>query len=609
MNGLLVLRRGLIAAAVALTVLLFVAAGLVAALDAGHFHGLLVGYFERQTGRQIQVAGLLRIKLLAFRPQLIAQQVTIGNPPWTPPGVTAKIGKLTVTFSIPGSGRSFGIDSLSMEAATFDLFRDAAGRANWQRRDPRDGVNKGLPLIRALSIPDAHLLLEDQRRHLQFDGRVSARDAAGAGPQPLLIEGSGQLNGKSATVEFRGDPLPLAAHDKPYHFTFDERSSGSRLFATGSLPRPFDLGAVDASYEVAGADLKDLYFLTGVGLVNTGSYHLSGKYTRRGTHTQFSELDLATGQTDAQGTLSVEDTGARPKLEADLTSRQLRLADLGTRAAGRGSETASAPPMLLSNVAVNSQAMRRGDALIHFQARRLEVGRTNLTDFSDKVVVDSGVLVALPVSAGVLGGKLNARLKLDVSADPPVSELELKIDDLQLAQLNRKPSAPPPVEGPLRVVLAITGRGSSVHQVAASAEGTATLSLPEGTIRTSLAELTGINLRGLGLMLEKNQQETAIRCGAANFSVHEGIFHVQRMLLDTQPVLISGAGEVRMANETLDLTIRGEPKSLRILRLEAPVLVGGTLTHPAIHIQKHDSKLVLVDRGRAQDEDCAALVK
>jgi uncharacterized protein involved in outer membrane biogenesis len=609
MNGLLVLRRGLIAAAVALTVLLFIAAGLVLALDAGHFQGLLVGYVERQTGRQIKVAGLLRIKLLSFRPQLIAQQITIGNPPWTPPGVTAEIGKLTVTFSIPGAGRSFGIDSLSMEAARFDLFRDAAGRANWQRRDPRNGVNKGLPLIRLLSIPDAHVLLDDQRRHLQFDGRMSARDAAGTGPQSLLIEGSGQLNGKSATVEFRGDPLALAVHGKPYHFTFDERAGGSHLFARGSLPRPFDLGAVDATYEVTGADLKDLYFLTGVGLVNTGNYHLSGKYARSGTHTQFSELELTTGQSDAQGTISVEDAGGRPKLEADLTSRLLRLADLGTRAAGRGAESAAVPPLLLSNVAVNLQAMRRGDARIQFQAQRVEVGHTSLVDFRVKAVIDHGVLIALPVSAELLGGKLDARLKVDASADPPISDLDLKIADLQLAQLNRKPSAPSPVEGPLRVALTLTGRGSSVHQVAASAEGTATISLSAGTVRTSLAELTGIDFRGLGLMLEKNQQETAIRCGAANFSVHEGNFHVQQMVLDTQPVLISGSGEVRMATETLDLTIRGEPKSLRILRLEAPLLVGGTLTRPAIHIQKHDSKLVLVDRGRAQDEDCAALIK
>jgi uncharacterized protein involved in outer membrane biogenesis len=133
--------------------------------------------------------------------------------------------------------------------------------------------------------------------------------------------------------------------------------------------------------------------------------------------------------------------------------------------------------------------------------------------------------------------------------------------------------------------------------------------LPKGTMRTSLAELIGLDLRGLGLTLEKNKGDTNVRCAAADFQAHAGVFNVQRMVLDTDPVRIDGGGSIRMDTEAIDLELRGEPKSMRVLRLKAPLKVQGTLAHPSIGIQHGDSKLVLLDKGRGRDEDCGALIQ
>jgi hypothetical protein len=73
-------------------------------------------------------------------------------------------------------------------------------------------------------------------------------------------------------------------------------------------------------------------------------------------------------------------------------------------------------------------------------------------------------------------------------------------------------------------------------------------------------------------------------------------------------VLIAGQGFVRMDTETLDLVLRGYPKSVRFLQVRAPIAIRGTLKAPSIGIQAHDSKLVLVDPGKAKDADCGALL-
>jgi hypothetical protein len=81
------------------------------------------------------------------------------------------------------------------------------------------------------------------------------------------------------------------------------------------------------------------------------------------------------------------------------------------------------------------------------------------------------------------------------------------------------------------------------------------------------------------------------------------------MVLDTDSVLIAGEGLVHMDTETLDFVLRGYPKNVRFFQLRAPIAIQGTLKAPSISIQAHDSKLVLVDPGKAKDVDCGSLLQ
>ena len=511
------IRWALIGTVAVLTALVLIAAGFVAAVDAGYFRGAFTRFLAARTGRQIQIAGTLESHLFSLHPTVTAERVTIGNPAWMPAGITAEVGKISLVMQAPWFGRSFSIERLEMEAATFYPVRDSTGHANWQWTDPAKAAGKTMPIIRSLSVPKAHMVLDDARRHLQFDGIVSTQEATGTGEaQALRIEGSGQLNGRAVSFEITGDPLGTASHDRPYHFTFAERSSGSRLNARGFLPRPFDFAALDATFDADGADLKDLYFLTGVTLVNTGAYRLSGKFERRGSRSEFSELAVTSGQSDTSGSVSIDSSSGRPKIDADLNSQFLRLADLGERAAGRAPESETGAPLLLSNAMLRPSAVRRAEAAVNFRARRVQVGRILLSALSAKVTIDHGILAVAPLRADVLDGKLAMHLKFDARTDTPVVAADLKISDLQLGNIDHKGSGPAPFEGLMQARVLITGHGSSVHQVAASANGTVTAALPHGTMRTSLAELTGIDLRGLGLLLTKSKQEAEVRCAVAS---------------------------------------------------------------------------------------------
>jgi uncharacterized protein involved in outer membrane biogenesis len=603
------LRRGLIWASAALLALVTLAVLAAIALNAGYLRGPLLKVLAARTDRPIRVEGSLSVQLFSRNPRLVAERVTIGSPPWASQGNMAEIGKLTVVFAAPRLGKELSIERLQIEAATLHLFRDVTGHANWQLKNPDHNDPRALIVIRSLSMMDAHVQLEDAQRHRQFDGTISAHDVdRQQAEQPLRIEGKGQLNGRPVNFEIIGDSLRSAGRDRHYAFKFSERSGGSHLLANGFLHRGFDLRSYDATFEGSGPDLRDMYYLTGTKLIDTGSYHLSGSLARRGYTTSFTDLTVKSGQSDLRGSASIDTAKGQLNVVADLESQFLRLSDLGPRAAGSDSEPAS-NPMLLSRATPDPAALLLGRAAVQFHALRVETGRTTLNAVAMKLTNDHGELTIAPLSAELMGGRLSGEVKIDARKEIPAVHLEVRINDMQLGQFHRKESGPPAIEGSLAVRINLTGRGKSLHDAAAGANGTVVATLPGGMVRDSLAELTGIDLRGLGLLLAKDKKEVPVRCGIASFEAHDGTLTAKNFVLDTAPVLIEGAGFIHLDTETLDLILRGYPKQVRFFQLRSPIVVQGTLKSPSISIQAHDSKMVLIDPGKAKDADCESLLQ
>ena len=360
---------------------------------------------------------------------------------------------------------------------------------------------------------------------------------------------------------------------------------------------------VEATFEANGDDLKDLYFLAGVSLIDTGSYRLTGKFGRDGLHFKFSDLVVHSGESDVRGSVSIDSTRARPKLDLNLESGVLRMIDLGARAAGRAPPP---PPLLLSDASLRQGSFLLDDAAILFRADQVVVGKLSLRGLAAKVTLDHGVFTAESLTAGVLGGTVHVKGVLDVNKDPPLARADLKIAGLEISHIPRKPTMPPPIEGTLRAQVVVSGKGRSIHQVAATADGIVTLVVSGGTVRDSLAEAAGMDLRGFGMLVSKDPRETALRCAVGIFKAHNGTLTVQDFVADTEPVLVNGSGQIQFETESLDLALRGEPKSLRLFHWRSPILINGTLLHPSIEV--HPQKLEVIDRGEAKDADCPALI-
>lgn len=596
--------------------------GVALAITSENLKGPLLRVIIAHSGRPVRVDGEFTAHLLARHPTITATQVVIGNPAWMPPGDTAQIGRLSIALSWQLAAIPLAIQTLQLENTTLHLLRDASGHSNWHQR--QSGPGSGPPLLRSLSMTEAHVELNDERRHLQFSGAVSVTETPTAeGPPSLRIEARGPLNGRSAVLLIVGDPLALVERARPYHFSLEERSGSTHLSALGSIERPFDFRALQGTFTATGPDMKDLYYLVGLNLPETGPFRLSGKLDRQGKRFVYSDLAAHTGQSDVSGTLTVDSSGARSSVEGELSSTALVLADIGARAAGHAAEPVQPAALRVPDTPLRISGLRRTDWRLKLRAQALTLGPATLHSVTALLAVDQGVLSVERIKATLADGTVAGDVRLDAARDLPRAELALSLSELQLEQLHGKGSEPP-LAGPLSARVQLSGEGKSLHELAATANGTMTAVIPRGAMRSSIAQATGLDLTGL--LGSKAQPETPIRCAVASFDAHQGAVTVRTFVLDTDKMLISGTGEAHMDSETLDFVLHGRPKRVS-LALHSGVALQGTLAHPQTRLVGRDvlaqagaavalailltpvaAALAFVNPGLAHNADCVALL-
>jgi uncharacterized protein involved in outer membrane biogenesis len=390
--------------------------------------------------------------------------------------------------------------------------------------------------------------------------------------------------------------------------------------------------------------LSDLYYLTGVSLPNTPPYRIDGRLTRQDLLYRFDGFSGRVGDSDVSGDLSVDTEPDRPFLKADIVSKRLDFDDLmavfgGAPAAGRG-ETMSpelqavarqqaASGLLLPDATLNVEKIRAMDADVRYRAATINAPGWPVKAATTHIKLDNGLLTANPLNVSLPQGSLNGQVSLNARQATPVTSLDMRLSNARLEQfIPVRGETGPALEGGLVARAKLTGAGNSVHRAAANADGEVTVVVPSGEVRQAFAELLGINVtKGLGLLLNKNEKQTPIRCAVANFKTTNGVMRADDIVFDTKVVRAKGKGTIDLETERLDLRLQGKPKKLRAVSLNAPITIKGPLRAPQVGVEAGGAIaqgvaglgigallsplaaiLPFVDPGLAKDANCAALI-
>jgi uncharacterized protein involved in outer membrane biogenesis len=638
-------RRRRLAWTAAVFALVALIAALVTALwDWNWFRGPLASFASARMHRPVSISGPLRVHLWSWQPSATVDGVRIGDPAWAGPGDLARIDRIALQIRlIPLFTGHTDLRLLEFDRPQLRLYRDGQGHATWDFSDgskPDEPLR--LPPIRQFVIDGGRLDYRDDERKLYFKGTVEAKETLGAAYRGFLMDGQGTLNAHPFDLQVTGGPLLNIDRNKPYPFDAHIHAGETYVTAKGEVPKPFDLAQFHMDASARGPDVDDLYGLTGIPLPNTPPFDLRGRLSRDGHLWRLDGIGGRVGSSDLAGALSVRTGGQRPFLTADLRTNRLDFPDLGALFGGTRTHGKVASPNQIAAAAklqaeqrifptatLNFDRIRALDADVTYRATTIVHSPIQLSSGSTRVKLTAGLLRAEPLALEMPQGRITGWVQLNARQKDAITELDLRLANARLEHLLPVTfQGGQPFRGALVGRARLRGVGDSVHDAMGDADGEVMLAAPGGEIRQSLAELAGVDLiKGLGLLVSKNQATTPINCAVAHFGVKGGVMSADRLVVDTGPVMIDGAGVINLDAETLAFRLRGHPKRFQLVRLQAPITVAGPLLHPKIGVEKGRAiaqgagalalgavlsplavVLPFVDVGLAKDANCAALM-
>ena len=384
------------------------------------------------TQREFRIDGDLDVDFIPL--EISAEGLYFGNADWATDAAMATAARLDARVRFSAFVRRPPNAPASRGGSTLPAHRT-------QRRRPRQlgcSVSRGVAR-RAGALPGCDILglhatqgrfeLREPALQTALDVRFdSAAPTSKDTLAPLVLSGKGTYRNAPFTLQGQVDsPLALQGKPLPYRLDLRAQAGDTHARASGTLAEPLQTQNVAVHFELRGADLAQLYELTGVVLPESPPYDLKGTLTREGNIFSYRDFAGTVGDSDLAGNASMDIGGPRPKLAAKLTSKVIDFDDLagfigGNPGTGDG-ETASeeqrkaaaakrATGKLLPSTPIEFGKLRAMDADVQLVAARVHSRRLPLESMTAHLVPEDGLLTLEPLDFAAAGGRLTSRVRV-----------------------------------------------------------------------------------------------------------------------------------------------------------------------------------------------------
>lgn len=573
----------------------------IASWDWNWFKGPIERRVAAATGREFSIGGDLDVDL-GLRPRITAEDIRLGNPSWSKSDDMLSLRKLDLRIAIwPLLTGRVELPYVSLDRPRLLLERNAAQQANWtfetEKKEPQKAPGR-LPIVGQLLISDGELEVHEATFETDVALRMRSGKATDENPRaPLLASGKGSWRGYPFQLDARVDsPLDLQEQSRPYHIDLRASAGETRAHASGALQGQLQLEDFNVRFDLAGANLGDLYQQAGVALPDTPPYELRGELNRNGDTWSFRKFKGRVGDSDLAGDAAVTLGAERPRLQANLVSQRLDFDDLagfigaapqtgeGETVAAEQREQAQqqkAKPTVLPDTPFELDKLRVMDADVTLEATRIDAPKLPLERMNAHLTLENGLLKLQPLDFNAAGGSITSRITLDAREASIQTTIVADVHSLELPKLFPSVEITKKGAGRLSGTAALTAQGNSVAYMLGSANGDVGLIMGPGQISNLLVELAGLDIaESLKYLFDKDKQ-IPLRCAYADFRIVDGEMSARGLAFDTTDTVIHGQGNVNLRREAIDLRLIPQPKDKSPLSLRVPLKIGGTFKDPS----------------------------
>jgi len=545
-------------------------------------------------------------------PYITANNIVVGHPE----GFAAtqenmgEIEYLSVAINpVPLFSKHVEIPRLEIGDSRIVLERNEEGNNNWvyERKQYREeGAESGWSVdLQSIALRRVEVQMTDQERKLDMLTRFNSLDTEAAGGYGMDWESSGTFNDAEVSGKGQvGGLLSLREGSKPFPMQGEVSFGETRVAIEGSMTAPKGVASLDVGLKLAGSSLSDLNALLGLALPTTPAYSTAGRLVADldgEEHVwRYEDFTGQVGESDLNGTLEYIRRTPRPLLSGAVTSNLLRFKDLGpligvdTTEGGQEepkekddpSAREQPPGKALPVARIGSETWELMDADVRFEGRKI-IQNENLPfdDIEAHIRLQDRVLSFEPLNFGVAGGTLINDIRLDGQGEILHADMSIAARGLELKQLFPGAESMEASFGQLHGDAKLRGSGDSVASLLGSSNGDLSLALSRGTISRFLMEAAGLNVANVIFVKLFGDEQVMLECLVADFGVKDGLMTTRAFILETEDAVVTMEGTINLESEVLNLDIRPQNKSVRILTLRSPLYAKGTFKDPDVGVQ------------------------
>ncbi|MHB1678508.1 MAG: AsmA family protein [Sulfuriferula sp.] len=603
----------------------------------------------KKTGRALIIKGNLNVKLGWPLTWVQVADITFANPAWAGQPQMLTVKRIDSSISMARLfKREIWLPTVRLEQPQVFLEIAPDGRKNWLLdRNQKD--NKSSPKIGNLIMDSGQVTYLDSALNTHILAQLSTRQTS--------PDGSGAILVFSATGKFKGLPLEasgsggqvLALNDQatPYPLNISARLGPTRIQAAGTVTNLAHFSAVDLNLAISGTSLDQLYPLIGMALPRTPKYATKGHLLHNAKQWRYENFIGHVGESDIAGNFTVDQSGKRPFLRGNLTSKLLDLADLGPligeKKSVSTSQSASQNPNLsqktaqadaikkthnvLPNIPFRTQRWGSVNADVTIHATRiLRAKALPIENLMTRIQMRDSVLTLNPLDFGVAGGTLTGNIILDGQRNPIHAAVLIHARKLLLKKLFPTVKLSQTSIGQINGDFDLSGNGDAIKEMLGTANGKIVLLISSGEISKMLLETAQLHLWEMLEAKLFGDKNIKLNCAIADFNINNGIFQSKILLMDTTITTIVGSGDINMAQETLNIDLKPHTKVVSPVALRSPIYIRGTFAKPDISVSKTDLALQgvgavalgainpllaivpLVETGPGKKSECGRLV-
>ena len=593
-------------------------------------------YVSDQLGRRFEITQRLTVHL-GRTTTVRADGLEFANPDWAsePYLVKAKAAEFDIKLWPLFLGR-VELPRIALFEPQVGLQMQPDGRRTWAlSRDTSD--SNATPDIGTVTVDQGILKYRAAQQGADVTARFSLAAEDGAA-LPLRYQVSGKWRNEAFTASGRtGGALALSRDIREsFPIEVSAQSGKTQLSAKGTVENLKEFAGLSATFDIQGNNLDELYKLAGVVLPSTPPYKLRGQLGKQGQVWSVRQMRGVLGRSDISGDMGFDASQATPMLTGKVQSRVLDFEDLRpviglpvkiSKTVANTARTKTAASVstrkVLPTATLDLVRLKSMNADVIYSALDIRhVEQLPLDKGSVHVKLKNGVMQLDPMALGVAGGSLAGRITIDVNVVPAVYDTRFDLRAVQLNQLFPTIQTTKSGLGKISGQVALKGRGNSMAQMLGSASGDVAVLMGKGEISNILLEFMGLDGGEVIKFLLRGDRNVQLRCAAAAFDVKQGLMSSKVIVLDTTDTVINGSGQINLANETLDILLKPEPKDVSILSLRSPLKIGGTFAAPTAGpdkvalgaraglaialgvINPFLALLATIETGPGQDADC-----